>query len=399
MSTPATLQAGIYIDRGVPPLPAWRALFLDVEQGVTASATRQAVNQIIRMLTELRAGTLRDVGPDTAPTHSFDTLVGFGASFFDSVLHAPRLTDKDRPAGLVRLRRDGNAFPAIPWSTRPHIPSLCSGEADLLLQFTGKSDHAVSRAAVETAHVIRDARLPIRVVGTYDGFQRDDGRSWLGFHDGISNIEPSQRPAAVTCAGDPDWNTGGTYLAYLRLEISLDQWRQLSRTDQELIVGRDKATGWPIVSIDQTREPPLVEPLSREPLTDSTPWRIRNAYFNPPDTGCPAIEASHTHRTNQNKAAGTTPAGHRIYRQGYEYLEDITADGPRLGLNFISFQNDLLHLQQILGLRGWLGDANFGGANQLHTPAPTLTTLTAGGLYVVPPRSAPFPGADLLDGI
>lgn len=309
------------------------------------------------------------------------------------------LTACERPTRLVYLERRDRAFPSIPWIDRngDETPAH-GGEADVILQFTGTSSHAVNRAAVETSHLIRDERLPLTITGTLDGFLRDDGRSWIGFHDGVSNIEPSERLAAVSATGEPAWNQGGTYLAFLRLKIAIDEWRGLSRQDQELIVGRDKLTGWPLASVATTGGPPRRAPLCTSPLAEGSDWKMRDAFFNPPDTADPVLEASHTHRSNQNKGSGTTRAAHRVFRQGYEYLEGITGDGPRLGLNFISFQNDLEQLQQILGLRNWLGDANFGGvdsADHAGPPSISLTALCAGGFYVVPPRETPFPGSRL----
>jgi deferrochelatase/peroxidase EfeB len=138
-------------------------------------------------------------------------------------------------------------------------------------------------------------------------------------------------------------------------------------------------------------------PLGDGPVADEADWRHRDAYFNGAASADPVLRASHLHRTNSNQAAPGTPAAHRIFRQGYEYLEDIGADGLRLGLNFISFQNDLYQLRQVLGLQGWLGDANFGGGSDGGPRAVALTFLRSGGFYVVPPRQDHgFPGAALL---
>lgn len=394
------LQEGIYLERGVPPPPAWRSIFLDVKQSATSETARAAIRSITAMLADLQKGVMRELAPASVPTNTFAFLLGYGASFFDSDRHDPTLTTSKRPDHLVYLRRRGAAFPSIPWANEMEDERVtCGGESDLLLQFTGTSDHAVSRAAVEVANLVEDEGWPLDITGTFDGFLRDDGRSWIGFHDGVSNIEPSERQAAVQCTGDPDWNRGGTYLAFLRLQIAINRWRVLSRDEQELIVGRDKLTGWPIssVSVEGDRLRPLA--VGDSPLTETKAWWDRDAYFNPPETGHAILEASHIHRTNQNKGSGTTRAAHRIFRQGYEYLESLGPDGPRLGLNFISFQNDLEHVQQILGLKGWLGDANFGGAASSERPEPlsiTLATLRAGGFYVVPPRETPFAGASLL---
>ena len=73
-------------------------------------------------------------------------------------------------------------------------------------------------------------------------------------------------------------------------------------------------------------------------------------------------------------------------------------DGPELGVNFVSFQSDLQTLQHVLHLPGWLADVNFGGPAAPRPgdpPSPRLISLLAGGLYAVPPRGRPFPGADL----
>jgi deferrochelatase/peroxidase EfeB len=251
---------------------------------------------------------------------------------------------------------------------------------------------------VEVSKLIAEEGLPLGTTGSYGGFQRDDGRSWIGFHDGVTNIEPSQRLAAVQSDGDPEWARGGSFLAFLRIEIDLRIWRRLSRVEQEVVVGRDKLSGCPLESIERIRGGLVPRPIAAEPPTAASGWRERDAYFNPPETTDPLLEASHIHRVNQTRAAGETPAGQRIFRQGYEYLEGIGPDGPRLGLNFISFQRDLERLRQVLGLKGWLGDVNFGGPLEPgpgEPEAPHLLALRAGGFYAVPPLGDSFPGADL----
>ena len=128
----------------------------------------------------------------------------------------------------------------------------------------------------------------------------------------------------------------------------------------------------------------------------------RADYDDPPQTTDPLIEASHTHRANQNRSSPHASAGLRIFRQGYDFLESIEGDGPRLGLNFVSFQSDLAMLQHLLHLPGWLGDANFGGPidpKPGEPPSPQLISLLAGGFYACPPRGEPFAGVELFDTV
>lgn len=390
-----TLQPGIYFERSVPPPPAWLALLLNASRGATPRQVSEAVGEVVAMLTGLQEGQLRelsvtraDEAPASIPLHTFDFLLGFGTSFFSP---GRGLAAAEKPSHLVSLRRGRSAFPALPWSDHGS-DDTDRGEADFFLQFTGATQHAVSRAAVEVVSLVNEQTLPLEPVWSFDGFQRDDGRSWVGFHDGVSNLEPSQRRAAIECRGDPDWNRGGTYLAFLRIDISLNRWRTLTRREQELIIGRNKLTGVPLESIDEDGTP-LTMPIS--PPTDASSWYERDAYFNIADSGNPRIEATHVNRVNQNRASPSTPSAHRIFRQGYEFLGRVSPTGADVGLNFISFQSDLRHLQQVLGLPGWLGDANFGGDSHAGQSADPVFSLAAGGFYAVPPKESPFPGARL----
>ena len=397
------LQEGIYLAKGKPPPLAWRVLLLDVRPGTAPAEAGAAVAATMAMLRGLQEGVVRDLQPrpgeqaGEVASGSFAALLGYGASLFDRERHDPPLTALPRPHLLTALRRDGDPFPALPWHGGA-APSGAAGEADLMLQLTAGSEHAAARAAVEAWKLIADEGLPLIPAGTYSGFQRDDGRSWIGFHDGVTNIEPSQRLASVECRGDPKWNSGGTYLAFLRVAIDLAEWRAIDRAEQEAIVGRDKLSGCPLAAVERTAEGLRPRPTATHPPDASADWRERDAYFNPPETTDPLVEASHIHRANQARGAGGTPAGERIFRQGFEYLEEIGPSGPSLGLNFVSFQSDLRRIHQLLGLSGWLGDVNFGGPSD---PAdgdprpPTLLTVRAGGFYALPRREDPFPGAAL----
>ncbi len=85
-----------------------------------------------------------------------------------------------------------------------------------------------------------------------------------------------------------------------------------------------------------------------------------------------------------------------MFRQGYDALDGVGPEGPRAALNFVSFQGDLQVLQHVLHVPNWLGDVAFGGPADPAPgePAePRFLELRAGGLYAVPPRADPFPGA------
>lgn len=191
---------------------------------------------------------------------------------------------------------------------------------------------------------------------------------------------------------------GGTYLAFLRLGIDLTAWRSFPRSQQELLVGRDKLTGAPLTGARRTPDGRV------EPIAAPSPAEIGAAlgpeHIDPPQVTDPLIEASHVHRANQNRASASTAGGLRMFRQGYDFLDDLGPDGPSLGLTFISFQRDLAVIQHLLHLSGWLGDVNFGGRahREPGEPGPpAFVTLRDGGLYAVPSKAEPFPGVALLE--
>jgi len=398
-SEAATLQDGIYLQPG--PLPKeLRLAVLDFAPGTGTVAAGAAVGAIYALLGELREGVVRELAatrPDEPDVEidpgTFDFLLGYGASFFDP---ERGLTAAARPDLLTPLAHPRGPFASLRWA--PGVPAR-SGEGDLCLQLTGRDSHAVGRALVEIWKLIADERLPLTIRESFDGFARDDGRSWIGFHDGVSNIRPSQRLAAVRCTGDPDWNRGGTYLAFLRCAVDLPAWRELTREEQEVLVGRDKLSGCALERVDTVDGRLVPRPFAGCPATATATPEELDVFRDPPETGDPILESSHIHRSNQNRSEPTTAAGHRIFRQGYEYLEPMTATAPGLGLNFVSFQSSLEHVRQILGLSSWLGGVNFGGrtpGSGAAGPEPIeIVDLRAGGFFVVPPRARPFPGAEL----
>jgi Dyp-type peroxidase family len=396
-------QPGIYFRSGERPPPCWRLVLLDFEPGTRRRDARDALASIVRMLGALRAGRVRELrgapaGERGATADTFAdlaALIGFGRRLFDDERHEPRLTRAPRPDFLAYLPAAGDPFPELPWAER-RAPAA---EADVALQLTASVQAATNRAAVEVWKLIEDEGLPLRVTASFDGFGRPDGRGWLEFHDGVGNLASRTRPAAITAGGDPGWMAGGTYMAFLRFRVDLTVWRALERSDQELVVGRDKLTGSPLVGVRRDaggRARPVAGP---PPPSDPSPAQ-RAAFGDPPETTDALVESSHVHRANQNRASPDAPAALRIYRQGYDFLESIGPEGPALGLNFVSFQADLATLQHLLNLPGWLGDVTFGGPAAPaagEPPSPRLLSLLAGGLYAVPPRARPFPGAALLD--
>jgi Dyp-type peroxidase family len=399
------LQPGIHI-AGTRPPPCWRLLLLDVVPRAAPAGVYRGLRRVLGMLGALADGHVRELEGQPAD-HArasveqfagLTLLVAFGRRLFDPAAHDPPLTAATRPSYLSYLPKD--AFGGLPWA-EPVSGRRPIGEADIALQLTAERQAGVNCAAVEAWKLIHDEGLPFAIRSPFSGFGRHDGRGWLEFHDGVSNLPSDQRLEALSAGADPPWMAGGTYMAFLRIRVDLAAWRALERPHQELIVGRDKLSGAGLIGT--ARDPsgslvPVAAPVP-DPRGDREAPRD---WIDPPQTTDAVIEASHIHRANQSRASPGAPAGLRMFRQGYDFLEGIGPEGPSAGLNFVSFQRDLQALHHVLHLPGWLGDVSFGGpaAPGPREPAePRLLALLAGGLYAVPPRAEPFPGAGLLAGL
>jgi deferrochelatase/peroxidase EfeB len=383
------IQDGIYFRPKDPAGSCYRLVLLNIKDGTAPADAARAIGTVWAMLEELRAGIVADLKPAQTPEDikrvrdpDLRCVLSYGSAFFD------RYPNRPRPPGIRPLGEQ-------PFDKLRRVDSdRRTGETDLALQLTANTNLGVDRALVDVWMLIQQKSLPLEIVTFHSGFNREDRRSWLGFHDGISNIDPSERVVALEVTQDgPAWMHGGTYMAFLRLVIDLETWRGLARADQESIVGRAKLTGCPIETIGPG---PIPSPLQGCPV-GANPLHSPK-YINPPVPAQDLVRVSHIHRANPNRLGAADGANNRIFRQGYEFVEPVEDGHLRLGINFVSFQRSLLHLTNILTIPGWLGNANFGSSEGAKPGQPTYVTMAsiiAGGFYAVPPKVPPFPGADL----
>ena len=71
----------------------------------------------------------------------------------------------------------------------------------------------------------------------------------------------------------------GRYLAYMRIQIDLLKMEKIGKQMQEMIVGRDKETGSPLIGIDRRGKPVVEGKLGRIPR-DHLPFRDHPDYFS-----------------------------------------------------------------------------------------------------------------------
>ncbi|WP_351230652.1 iron uptake transporter deferrochelatase/peroxidase subunit [Streptomyces sp. NPDC002133] len=297
-------------------------------------------------------GVALDAGPSLL-TITF----GFGRTFFDRTGLAAQ-----RPAELDPL-------PAF--SSDQLDPRRSNG--DLWVQI-GANDALVAFHALRA--IQKDAGEAARVRWQMNGFNRSPGataqpmtaRNLMGQIDGTRNPKPSEpdfdRRIFVPATGQPAWMAGGSYAVVRRIRMLLDDWEQLSLTQQERVIGRRKSDGAPLTGGSETTELDLdrTGPDGKLIIPDNAHARI---------------------------SAPEQNGGAAMLRRPYSFHDGIAGDGtPDAGLLFICWQADPLKGFVPVQRKLDRGDA-----------LSTFIRHEASGLFAVPggPRKGEYVGQRLLE--
>jgi deferrochelatase/peroxidase EfeB len=302
-------QAGVLTER--PPHAIFAAFDAIADNRPELAAALRAVSVRARRLTAPHDALLGAAGegptPDTGvlgphvPPDSLTVTIGLGASLFDGRYG---LAGR-RPAALT-------AMPVFPDDAI--VPGETHG--DLLLQLCAGSPETLLNALRDIMRATRGAfAARWKVEGYLPGAEREAGagRNLLGFKDGTSNPDVRDRALMDKLVWTPE---GGTYAVVRIIRNRVEFWDRVARAEQELMIGRDKATGAPLGQTNETDDPGYAhDPKGRRVPLDA---HIRLARPRTPET-----EDS------------------RILRRGYNYSRGIDEAGQLdMGLLFCAFNRD-----------------------------------------------------------
>ena len=401
------LQQGIYWDEDQTPPRHFAIVFLRVTAGANASDVAAALAGLTAVWNNLQAGVVPGLEGANIPPSGLSWLIGYGRKAFE----VPG-KGRNMPRGLQRQNVFSSVLPGgggtvLDGAGIAYSDAIASNPAteEIAVQFLADTPLATSRAIVETwtwLEASRDpstGRAPVMMSASFTGFNREDHRSWIGFHDGISNLRSGlERKSVIEVKRtglDPQdrWTEGGTYLAFVRLAVDLSLWNSIPFAEQEALVGRQKISGCPIVDLDNAGR---AIAMAGCPVTgtDSITEPRNSGFREPPDGVSAAVKLSHVQRANHHELPVFRRSSQRFFRQGYEFLEAPVPGRPLLaGLNFVSFQEHPERLLETLKREGWLGETNFGGA-----VGPDLITAHAAGIYFCPAAgSEDWPGQSIFE--
>lgn len=403
------LQEGIFHQSGTSPPHHFGMMFLRVNDGHDATKIGSVLTGLWQLYQNLKQGIVPNLPGIRVPVANLNVSIGYGPNLFK--INGIKRTLPKGLSNEFQFRSvsssGGNRILLASGLTYEKGLNHNPATEEVMVQFLGDTPLSINRPMVETWKLLQntvdsESELPIlSITAFYTGFHREDRRSWIDFHDGISNPRKGQQRIDVVAVKEREtppadtWTIGGTYMSYMRLPIRMDIWHPLSLSAQELLVGRDKVTGCAIESVaSDTMTTVSGCPFSgTQQVTD-----IGNEEFREPPDGVDAVlKKSHVQRSNHHRQDFDNPESLRIYRQGYEFAETTVSGLPRVGLNFVGFHDTPFRIRELLTRATWLGGVNFGGE---ITDSTHLIEVAAAGIYLMPPviENEPFPGATIFTG-
>lgn len=250
------------------------------------------------------------LGPQVRPD-ALSVTIGFGSSLFDERYG---LAGR-RPAGLKPM----TTFPDDDLD-----PTQCHG--DFLLQLCANTEETLLHALRD---LLRETRSSLAARWKVEGFlpaaAREAGtaRNLLGFKDGTSNPDTTDDALMneLVWTGDeqPPWARRGTFAVVRTIRNRVEFWDRVALSEQELMIGRDKARGAPLGMTEELDDPELSSDPKGERIPLDSHMRLA--------------------RPRTAKAEGS-----RILRRGYNYSRGIDLSGQLdMGLVFVSFQRSIEH--------------------------------------------------------
>jgi Dyp-type peroxidase family len=422
-------QDGIYSKKDSRPGESLGIIFLRASITLDAEELGQIIRNIWETCVNLKNGIIKDLDVNYPDYYKdLTVLIGYSPKVFNlngARRRKPSIFADDLTFMPAR-RGGGLIFPGSDLTYHEDLAENHAAMDDVVIQFISDKQYVTHQALVEVWRGLSkgpESELysdKLGISAFYDGFRRADNRNWTGFHDGVSNLKAEGRENVIFIGQsqvnqEDKWLKNGTFMSFIRIYVDLQSWWRKKTHEQELMVGRLKSTGCPIIGYDKNNNPVADKncpvPGTRE-VTDNGNERFRS---HPPYgfQSLPAgisddkLKFSHTGamRIIENLALWQKQnEKNSIYRQGFEFLEQTYAyPGLRAGLNFISFQNDPRRLFNTL--TNWSGQNAIKSRKwdpQVSGVPPRLQLnsyfrVGAAGVFLVPPHDDNefFPGSSI----
>lgn len=415
------LQEGIFFEKGTRPGNSFSIVFLRIAIDSTVSDIGRVLSKIWKMNINLKKGIRKDLEVNERHLHkgNLSVLFGYSPNIFTITGVRKTIPENFATYGSFKIPEKMGGGPLLEGSDLHYAKEVRENHAaadHIAIQFIADSEFITSRAIVETWKEIRSyqketGKKIIEITKFYSGFQSADQRNWLGFHDGISNIKSKERKGVI-CIADSNklgvvdkWIINGTYLAFLRLSIDLDTWQNLDLIHQELVIGRDKFTGCPLIGLDKNGKPIKEKRCPVHGTFEVIEKGNEQFRAHPPfghqmnlpiGVNDQSLKSSHVERAlESNKRYPQESESFQIFRQSFQFIENFEP-GFRVGLNFVSFQETPQRITNVLKY-GFRRSKEYSNNSKAFNALEDYTAVHAAGIFLIPPviDKEPFPGATI----
>ena len=305
--------------------------------------------------------------------YKFSATLGFGIGFFEKL----KITSDNCPKKLRRMPSHVGLLDPSPYTLAQTdlLIQLCS-TSDFVNQWVfenalhSSSNSSLQKGAPDVVTAINEWGI---VIDIHAGFQRIDGRNLMGFNDGISNPDRLVNDVIWITEQESSRFKDGTYMVFQKIEHDLDEWRKLSREEEERWVGRSKGTGLLLGTLPKEQDLQLSSDLHSSDTSirkrAMAKWKSlldeqknpeyrfydgKDPRFKDIRVECPVW--SHVRKANPREVDGVPKK--LIFRRGYLYNEGGTNRKFSSGLLFICFQRDIAEGFEYIKKK-WLNNKNF----------------------------------------
>jgi Dyp-type peroxidase family len=350
------IQDGIFYSNGEKIGKSFCIIFFNFTKDCDFVQAKVILKRLWKFYNSLKKGITRDLieaHPKQLHTGNTNFLLGYGSSFFSI-----NGFNNKKPNGLEQsffnnpdnLRGGGPVVEGINIFYNDNIKDNHAIKDQIIIQCIAENDYYIYRVIVESYKELQlikkennDKEL-LLISKYYLGHKPEDRRNWFGFLDGISNINKKERKDAIFIKKSKQGETElGTYMAFSRIEFNLEKWDKLSKYEQEIIIGREKLTGCPVIGVDEVTKKTIKDPRCPIPGTISVLDHGNEVFreINPLAFG-KSLPPNRYKQLKESHITASKTRNWKIFRQSFEFFEPSEDKHTfKVGFNFISFQNDL----------------------------------------------------------
>ena len=164
-------------------------IFLKIVKTDSIDKINKVLINLWQMYNNLKSGTIDTLPNFQFPSGDLSILISFGSSVFNIENITKKIPRDFKDKQFLPFQKGSPIANGSGLKYSYELGENVGLSEDVAIQFISRTQLAVYRAIVETKRFLDNESNNVLILSRiYTGFQRDDGRSWIGFHDEVSNM-------------------------------------------------------------------------------------------------------------------------------------------------------------------------------------------------------------------